>query len=891
MSLATLPIMLLAAASVTAAGNDNLAATQHPVPAVRATSSVVVDGALTEAVWRSAALADWFRQSDPEEGAPASQRTEVRVAYDDEALYVGARMFDTAPDSIVARLSRRDVSIAADRFAIYLDPYHDKRTGYYFLVNVSGTLFDGTLSNDGWEDSSWDGVWEAKARRDSLGWTCEMKIPFSQLRFAKTSHFEWGINFRRVIPRRNEEDFLVFQPKKESGFVSRWPVISGMENVHPGRSIELMPYLTTKGEFLRHAPHDPFNDGSEYKPEGGTDLRMGVGSKLTLNATVNPDFGQVEVDPATVNLGNVETYFQEKRPFFVENSSAFNCGNQGANDYWGFNWPEPTFFYSRRIGRSPEGSVNSNADFVNAPIGTSIIGAAKLTGKLSPSVNFGTLSALTAREQARIDVGGVHSDQEIEPLTYYGVGRGLKEFGDGRRGVGVMTTLTARMFRDPLLTDQLNRQALMTAMDGWTFLDHDQTWVISGWSAMSRIAGTKAEISGIQQDRLHYFQRPDAGKLSVDPNATSLTGFGSRYWLNKQKGNVICNAAVGFMDPKFDVNDMGYMRRADVINSHVGGGYKWTTPTRLRKYQNVLAAVFASYNFAGDRTWGGVWGGGSTEFANNYSWNYKLSYNPQSVSDRSTRGGPLTINQPGTEYYMYFDTDGSHKLFYFLETDSYTQTSGSWNTWINPGIEWKPVSNLLLRVGPEWTRVHEDAQYIGAFADPLAGATYGTRYVFSTLDQRTLSASVRLNWAFTPTLSFQFYGQPLISTGDYGDFKELRHARSYDFAHYLAAGGTYDKATGMLDPDGPGPAPAFEVSNPDWGFGGHPDFNFKSLRGNAVIRWEYRPGSTFFLVWTQDRNELAQHFGDFAVGRSFDRLVTVQPDNIFLAKVSYYFNL
>jgi hypothetical protein len=883
--------LFLVAAAPPSDGAGGLAASQHPVTLVRLTAPIAVDGALNEPVWQSAPAATWFKQSDPSEGAEPSQRTEVRVAFDDEAIYVGARMFDTAPDSILARLSRRDVSVPADRFAIYLDPYHDRRSGYYFLVNAAGTVFDGTLSNDGWEDDSWDGVWDARAKVDSLGWTLEMRIPYSQLRFQKSDRYEWGINFRRVIPRRNEEDFLVYQPKKESGFVSRFPVTQGMENIHPGRSIELMPYATSKAEYLGRPLTDPLNGASHYEPDVGADVRMGVGSKLTLNATVNPDFGQVEVDPAVVNLNDVESYFQEKRPFFVEGSSTFGCGNQGANDYWGFNWPEPTFFYSRRIGRGPQGDIDPNASYVKAPIGTSILGAAKLTGKLTPTINFGTLHSVTGREQARIDVGGARSDQEIEPLTYYGVMRGLKEFKDRRQGLGVMTTLSSRFFDDAALKDQLNRQSLMTALDGWLFLDHSQTWVVSGWSAMSAIAGTRTQMTNIQTDHIHYFQRPDAGHVDVDGGATSLTGFGSRVWLNKQKGSVICNAAVGFMDPKFDVNDMGYMRRADVINSHVGGGYKWTTPTRLRKYQNVLAAVFASYNFAGDRTWGGVWGGGSTEFANNYSWNYKLSYNPQSVSDRSTRGGPLTINQPGTEYYMYFDTDGSHKLFYFLETDSYTQTSGSWNTWINPGIEWKPVSNLLLRVGPEWTRVHEDAQYIGAFADPLAGATYGTRYVFSTLDQRTLSASVRLNWAFTPTLSFQFYGQPLISTGDYGDFKELRHARSYDFAHYLAAGGTYDKATGMLDPDGPGPAPAFEVSNPDWGFGGHPDFNFKSLRGNAVIRWEYRPGSTFFLVWTQDRNELAQHFGDFAVGRSFDRLVTVQPDNIFLAKVSYYFNL
>ncbi len=891
MSLAALSLILLAAAS-NGGGADSASSAARPVSVVRLTAPVAVDGALTEPVWQSAPAATWFRQSDPTEGAAASQRTEVRVAFDDDALYVGARMFDTAPDSIIARLSRRDVSIPADRFAIYLDPYHDKRSGYYFLVNAAGTLFDGTLSNDGWEDDSWDGVWEAKVRRDAQGWTAEMRIPYSQLRFSRGTRHEWGINFRRVIPRRNEEDFLVFQPKKESGFVSRFPVIAGLENIHPGRSIELMPYVTTRGEFLRHAVNDPFNDGSDYKPDGGADLRMGVGSKLTLNATVNPDFGQVEVDPASVNLSDAETFFQEKRPFFVEGSSNFNCGNQGANDYWGFNWPEPNFFYSRRIGRAPQGGVSPNADYVSAPIGASILGAAKLTGKLTPSVNFGSLHALTAREKAEIDVGGVHSHQEIEPLTYYGVMRGLKEFKDRRQGLGLMSTLVARVFDDPRLADQVGRQSLMTAMDGWAFLDQSQTWVVSGWSAMSYLHGTKTQITGVQRNRIHYFQRPDANHVEVDSSATALTGFGSRYWLNKQKGNVICNAALGFMGPGFDVNDMGYLRRADIINGHVGGGYKWTTPTRHRKYHDLIGAAFASYDFQGNPIWGGLWGGGFTEFTNSWSWNYKASWNPQTVNNRSTRGGPLTLNRPGYELFTYFDTDSKRSRFYFIEAGSYRTVAGTWNAWANPGFEWKPASNVSMRLGPGFERVHEEAQYIGGFADTFAIATFGKRYVFSTLDQRTLSANLRLNWAFTPTLSFQLYAQPLISTGDYTDFKQLARPKSYDFTHYLEQGGTYDPTSGVLDPDGPaGPAAAFRVRNPDWGFSGHPDFNYKALRGNAVLRWEYMPGSTLFLAWTQNRDELEPHFGDFELGPSFHRLGQSPADNIFLAKVSYYFSL
>ena len=409
---------------------------------------------------------------------------------------------------------------------------------------------------------------------------------------------------------------------------------------------------------------------------------------------------------------------------------------------------------------------------------------------------------------------------------------------------------------------------------------------------MTNIHGTAAQITNVQTNNLHYFQRPDAAHVEVDPNATSLTGFGSRYWLNKQKGSWICNAGLGFMDPKFDVNDLGYMRRADVINGHFGGGYKWTTPTKHRKYQDLIGAVFASYNFAGDPTWGGLWGGGSTEFTNNYSLNYKLAFNPQTVNDRRTRGGPLMLNKPGAEVYAYFDTDSKQRLFYFLEADTYTQSSGSWNSWLNPGVEWKPASNLLVRVGPELTLNHEEAQYIGAYSDPLATATFGQRQVFATLDQTTVGGGFRVNWAFTPRLSLELYAQPLVSAGKYADFKELARPKSYDFTHYLENGGTYDPATGTIDPDGPGgPAPPFTISNVDWGFDGHPDFNYMSLRGNAVLRWEYRPGSTFYLVWTQTRDDLVEHAGDFELGPSFDQLSTTEAHNIFLAKATYYFNL
>jgi hypothetical protein len=697
---------------------------------------------------------------------------------------------------------------------MYLDPFYDRRSGYYFMVNAAGTLYDGTLSNDGWEDGSWDGVWEGKAHVDKEGWTCEMRIPYSQMRFAKAQEYKWGINFRRVIPRNAEEDFLVYPPKRSSGFVSRFPALVGIENVSPVTAVELMPYVTSQAEMLADATTtDPFNHGTKLEPDAGGDLRMPVGSRLTLNATVNPDFGQVEVDPAVVNLSDVETFYPEKRPFFVENASVFSTGNQGASDYWGFNWPEPNFFYSRRIGRTPQGTV-PDADYTDVPPGTTILGAAKLTGKLTPTVNFGTLHALTAREHADLSTGGNQWQSEVEPLTYYGVARGLKEFKGRKQGIGALATLTARSFENTALRDEFNSASMLGVMDGWFFLDKNETWVISGWSAVTQVQGNETRMTELQQDPRHYFQRPDANSVEVDPNATSMTGVGTRLWLNKQKGNTFGNFAAGFMSPKFELNDLGFESRADVINGHAGYGYKWTKPTKTRKYQDVLGAVFASYDFDGNPTWGGVWGGGSTEFPNNYSLTYRAAYNPQTVNPRRTRGGPLMLNMPGYETYLYFDTDSKSKLFYYVEAYSYTQPDAPSQDWnVYPGIEIKPVSNLTLNIGLGYDDTRESAQYLDTIVDATATTTYGSRYIFGDLVQKTWSASIRLNWAFSPTMSLQFYGQPLISTGDYQTVRELARPKSYEFLGAGAGTWTYDPVTRLYDRDGPGPEEAY---NPDF---------------------------------------------------------------------------
>jgi hypothetical protein len=844
------------------AQSDSLSMSKVPVRAIRLASPVAVDGVLDEPVWQTGQPISNFTQRDPDEGAPSSQRTEVRLAYDDDALYVGARLYDTAPDSILARLSRRDLFVPGDQFALFLDPLHDRRSGYYFMMSAAGTQFDGTLLNDSWDDDSWDGVWKGAAKVDSLGWTAEMRIPYTQLRFASVDKScLWGVNFKRVLQRRNESAYVVYQPKRGSGFVSRFPDLVGIEHIEAGSAIELSPYVTGKAALLRHSAGDPFNDGKEFRPNAGLDLRTSLGSKLTLVATANPDFGQVEVDPAVVNLSDVETFYPEKRPFFVEGSSNFSFGQQGASDYWGFNWPEPTFFYSRRIGRAPAGGT-PEADYVDMPAGTTILGATKLTGKLGPSWNFGTMHALTRHEHAELsgNPDGL-TDFTVEPGTYYGVARFQKEFPNRQHGLGLMITETARNMDNPDLKAQFNSNSTFAGIDGWWFLDKKKDWVVSGYTAMSRIDGEADRIAAVQRGSTHYFQRPDADEVRYDPTRESLTGVSSRYWLNHQNGDLIVNAAAGFMSPGFDVNDIGFMSRADVINFHLGGGWKWTKPTKHRKYQDVIGAIFSSWDFDGNRTNAGIWSQGSTEFANNYSWNYRLAYNPQTTSVRRTRGGPRTTNKPGYEVGTYFDTDGKAKVFWFVDTGAYFQPEAHSNNWyFYPGIEFKPASNLTLRIGPGYEEVTEYAQYVLTAANPGNTDTYGADYVFANLDQRTLTANIRLSWAMSPSLSLQFFGQPLISIGEYTDYKQLARPNSFEFTPYARPDGT-------------------------------DNFNVTSLRGNAVLRYEYRPGSAFYLVWSHDR------YDDESIGSNFDfagsrrRLFALDADNVFLAKFTYYFNL
>ena len=851
------------------------------VLAVRTTEPVAIDGQLIEPVWARPPVTG-FTQKDPNEGKPSTQNTDVWVSYDDEALYIGARMHDTNPDSIISRIGRRDADLNADWFYVGIDPYHDRRTGFFFGVYAGGTTADGTLFNDSWDDNSWDGVWESASAIHGDGWTVEMKIPYSQLRFGQQDSYVWGVNFGRNIERRKEEAFLVMVPKSESGWVSRFADLVGIENINPPQRFEVLPYVASGAEFLQHDAGDPFNDGSRFTGNIGADVKLGLGTDFTLNATLNPDFGQVEVDPAVVNLTQFETFFEEKRPFFIDGSNFFNFGFGGANNNWGFNFGTPDFLYSRRIGRSPQGEVQHEG-FEDIPGNTTILGAAKFTGKPSPQWSVGSLHAVTEREFGRVDSSGIRFEDVVEPLTYFGVTRALYEIDEGKHAVGLIGTMAVRDLNAPSIEADFSRSALALAFDGWTTLDNDGIWVVTGWAAGTRIEGAPERIITVQRSSLRYYQQPDQSYKKVDSTRTSLSGYGSRIALNKQKGNWYLNTAFGLHSPGFETNDVGFLFRSDVINGHIVTGYRWYEPDAVFRRIALYTATFRNYDFGGRRVNEGYFMFGNAQFLNYWGLEGELGFNPVYVDTRNTRGGPAM--RTTTAYFgsVYAYSDSRNPIVLDTQLGVGWSASGGYRYDISPGFILRPSSTISMSIGPGYTRDITIAQWVESFNDVTATNTYGARYVFGRLDQKEFSARVRLDWTFTPKLSLQIFLQPLISVGHYTEFKELRQPDTYSFNRYGQNGSTISESNGVysVDPDGGGSAATFTFDDPD--------FNFKSLRGNAVLRWEYLPGSTLFVVWTQNRTN-ENYAGEFRLNRDFSELFSSEPDNVFLVKVAYWIN-
>ena len=863
---------------------------ERAVVAVRTNGAIKIDGRLTEPVWQRKGETG-FVQRKPDENVPSSQKTELLVAYDQNALYVALKMFDTRPDSIIGRLARRDQDSQSDQIIIGIDAAHDKRTGYYFGVNPAGAILDGMVSNDTQTDDSWDGVWDVAVRMEPWGWTAEFKIPFSQLRFPKRDKYVWGIEVYRFLLRRNEESYLVYYPRTDFMRVSRWIDLQGIEGIKPPSRIELLPYAVATGKFIQQPPVDNFNSGRtdpfkmkrDFPWNVGADAKVGLSGDVTLDLSLNPDFGQVEVDPAVVNLTAYEVYYQEKRPFFIEGSNILSFGRGGAASLQDFYWSDPNFFYSRRIGRSPQGYV-THEGFQDIPDRTAILGAAKLSGKITNSWSFAALTAVTNREYGEVDSAGVRFKEEVEPMTFYGVVRTQKEFNDARQAIGVIGTFVDRNMATDQLKGLLNERAASVGLDGWSFLDKNKVWVLTGWAGASYVSGSKDRMFDLQRSPQHYFQRPDASYLGVDPNATSLTGWASRIWLDKVTGNWVFNAAIGAINPNFETNDAGFLTRADYLNGHVYVGYQWFQPDKIFRTKTVTGTVVQQYDFGGNKIGESFQLSLDGQFLNYWEAAVTFAQNDETYDDQRTRGGPLMRQLSSNGMGLNIWSDFRKPLYWTFTATATKGRSGAWMFNPDLSLRWNATRAVNGTISLDFLRSHSEAQYVTTVADPMATPTFGSRYVFSTLDQNQLSASFRLNWTFTPQLTLQLYLQPLLSTGLYRGFKDLAKPGTFTFNKYgegpaqiALAGDEYS-----VDPDGSaGSAVPFTFWNPD--------FNYKSVRANVVFRWEYLPGSTMYFVWTHEKADYESR-GDFLFGRDVDRLLRVAPDNVYSIKISYWLN-
>jgi hypothetical protein len=852
---------------------------------------VRLDGHLEEAAWAAATPATDFTQQRPNEGAPASERTEVRFLYDEDALYVGARMYDSlGAAGVTSRLVRRDQAAQSDALRIDFDPYRDRLSSVQFTVNPAGWRAD-AVGND----FSWDPVWEAATQVDSLGWTAEIRIPFSQLRFSRDSVQSWGLNLTRIIERKQERALWSFWRQNEPGGPAFFGELTGLRIRSRPQRVELLPYAVARNERLSSGdPGSPFYDPNASGLRFGGDLKYLVTSNLTLSATVNPDFGQVEVDPAVVNLSAFESYFAERRPFFVEGADLFRFGQPGCNINCSIGL---SLFYSRRIGRAPQGAGLAYAagPYVDIPENATILGAAKLTGRTAGGYTVGLLNAVTRREVAEVETkDGTRLFQPVEPLTNSFVGRARREMQGGNLVLGGILTSVNRDLGGSNLSAVLPQSAQSGGVDV-EYTWGRRTYRMYAALSASHLAGDSGAVLRLQRSSARYLQRPDREPASnglfshaYDPSATGFSGYGAIARMTKQGGSWVWDLNAASVSPGFETNDLGFQQTADWRWVNGTLGRRFTQPTRRYRSLSLAANAQQYWNYDGDPTGRDVLGIASAELLSYWTTTFIVTRSFPSLSDRLTRGGPV-VGRPGsTAGLVSLGTDPRRAVV--LRSNLNVSEADDGGSSVSAGVNAtvRPASNILLILGPSYSRTRSTDQYVTSVADPTATAFHGRRYVFAHLEQRQLSMSTRASVTFTPDLSLELFAQPLLASADFHAFEEFAAPRRREKLVYGRDVGTLQETRVgketryVIDPDGEGPARSFTLRNPD--------FNLRSLRGTGVLRWEWRPGSTAYLVWTQTRSG-REAIGDFHFGRDRAALLDAPADNIFVLKVSYWLGM
>ena len=821
-----------------------------PAVAVRADQAPTIDGRDDDPVWRSAPATSQFLEFSPNEGKAPRFRTEFKVAYDDRNLYAFVRAYDPHPDSIMTALTRRDVRGPSDQLKLMIDSYHDRRSGFEFAVNPVGVKRDYAMYNDNSEDDTWDGVWDVATQIDSLGWTAEFRIPFSQLRYANETEHTFGFAVWRDIERYKERTSWPLYRQSQSGISSQLGTLTGIRNIMPFRRLEVSPFTVAKSSSVPITSAGPGESpwGRSQKLSVGADVKYGITPNLTLDATVNPDFGQVEADPSVVNLSAFETFFQERRPFFIEgsglyrfdlNCSIVNCGGEG-------------LFYSRRIGRAPQlfGLYADDA----SPNVSPIIGAAKITGRLPGGLNVGALEAVTAK------VGGLN-DRTTEPQTSYTLLRAQQDLREGQTAIGAIVTGVNRGL-DQWTENYLRRDAYAAGVNvrhRWSPNRYELYASVTG----SQVRGTPKAITLTQRSGVHLYQRPDAG-LPFDSTHTSLAGDGEEITFGKNGGNMVhFQTSWQRQSPGYEVNDLGYLRRANQQSFNNWMGLSWRKPTR------VYRSMTGNFNAWGFWTAAGL----PTERAVNTNWHVNLTNNmwvhygttlsqlPGTYCDNCARGGPAFRRSPFANFNIGVQGDDRRRVVPSMWAYAGRGDYGaSHYVEFSPEIEFVPMSQLQVDISADWFKNHDDSQWIGNFTD----ASGVTHYAFAHLEQETRSLGARVSYTATPTLSFQLYAAPFVSRGQYSNPRELS---------------ANPRAVRYEDRYTPYAAPA----------GATAGFDVLQVRSNSVLRWEFRPGSTLFAVWTHGREGFDQ-FRDRSWRDEYGDLFALHPSNTFLLKVAYWIN-
>ncbi|MBN1819387.1 MAG: carbohydrate binding family 9 domain-containing protein [Prolixibacteraceae bacterium] len=833
-----------------------------------------IDGKFDEPAWQTANWEDHFIQHEPVEGAPPHQQTEFAVLYDENNVYVAIKCLDTSPDSISMRMTRRDVT-DGDLVGIMFDTYNDKRTAFAFIVSAAGVKTDMVEVNDGeTEDNTWDPIWFVKTSLQDYGWNAEMRIPLTQLRFDEGVDQIWGLQVLRFIFRKEELSSWQAMERDKSGFVSQFGTMNGIKDIKPKNNLDIMPYVVARTDRYEKDKSNPFlESGKKNNVDVGFDAKIGLTNYLTMDLTVNPDFGQVEADPSEVNLSTYETFFEEKRPFFIEGKNILTYKlNFGDGDlaYDGL-------FYSRRIGKKPAYYPElTDGEYADVPDATRILGAAKITGKTKTGWSIGVLESVTAKEKAEIKGIGEGRTQTVEPLTNYFVGRLQKDFNEGNTYLGGMVTAVNRSINDQRL-EYLHKEAYSGGLDFVHKWDNKK-WELDISSYFSHVASTKEAITLTQKNYNRGFQRPDNDYKDLDTNRTSLSGQGGKVLLGEFDGNQKFMFAVSWKSPGLELNDVGYLQSPDDIMEVFWTGYRFYKPFLIFREANLNLNQWVSWDWGGNMKYAGGNINGYTQFKNYWSMFGSFNISSTQRSNSLLRGGPA-LKTPGyINFNLGFNSNQQKKLTLNLSTgyNSSFEKDFSKNSRLYVGIGYRPIKTLSINLSPGFNDSKTNLQYV-------TQSTYGneTRYIFAHIDRKTLSMSVRINYNITPDLSIQYWGQPFVATGKYSDFKHITDSKAGNLEDRYHLYGSdqisFNSDTYYIDEN--------RDNSNDYSFG-KPDFNVKEFLSNLVLRWEYKPGSTLFLVWTQNRSGYVND-GSFNFSDDFSGIFDEKPYNIFLVKLSY----